>query len=249
MKTEPDVDKSAIARELNQEYGINAEKLIFVPKGMVASSYIVHCSGGDRYFLKLFGDSRLARTSIQRADFYLPLTWNLHWKKLLPNVPYPIKTKNDEFMARIGHQTSILTNFINGEVLGIEEPLPDEILAQLAGLVGILHRSTPEIGIEFTNVEHFGIPFENELLDGLNALERITEADNQGKQELKELWLKDIPTLKYIMDVVDKVLDRMFSGRQTINGLGMQVVVGGPEYMPEWVSEFKRLHNFWYYLR
>lgn len=45
------------------------------------------------------------------------------------------------------------------------------------------------------------------------------------------------------MDMVDKVLDKMFAGRETINGLGMQVVVGGPEYMPEWVAEFKRLQN------
>lgn len=189
MKIEPDIDKAALTIELYQEYGIDVEKLVFVPKGMVASIYVVHCSGGDCYFLKLFSDSRLARAGVRHTGLYLPLTWNLHYKKLLPNVPYPIKAKGGEFTANFGDQTLTLTNFIDGEVLGFEDPFSDEILAQLAGLVGILHRSTHDIGIEFTNVESFGIPFEDELLDGLDALERITDADNKGKQELKELLL------------------------------------------------------------
>jgi len=189
MKTEIDIDKAALIVRLYQEYGIGAVSLTFVPKGEVAYSYIVDCSSGNRYFLKLFSHSRLAQIGVRNTDFYLPLTWILHSKRLLPNVPYPIKTRDGDLQTDFDGQPLVLFNFIDGETLGCDADFSDDILMKLARLVGILHRSTPEIEIEFSNVEHFDIPFEDDLLNGLDALEAITEIDSQGKQELRELLL------------------------------------------------------------
>jgi len=83
----------------------------------------------------------------------------------------------------------VLFNFIAGERVGYESPLPDEILAKLAGMVGILHRSTSDISVEHPRFESFDIPFEDELLKSLEALERITPGDNHGKRELQKLLL------------------------------------------------------------
>ncbi|MDD2928082.1 MAG: 4-alpha-glucanotransferase, partial [Candidatus Omnitrophica bacterium] len=60
------------------------------------------------------------------------------------------------------------------------------------------------------------------------------------REELKERWLKDIPNLQEHRDLSKKVLNYIFDGRDKVYGLGMQVVVGGPEYERFWVDEFKR---------
>ncbi len=218
MKIELDIDKAALAERIHQEYGIQIESLTFVPRGEVAYGYIVHCAAGDRYFLKLFSDSRLAQIGTRHTDLYLPLTWNLHSKGLLPNVPYPIKTRNGDLKTDFGDQPLVLFNFIDGEVPGCDSPLSDDIVMKLARLVGILHRSTPEIGIDFTNVEHFDIPFEDDLLDGFDALERITERDNQGKQELRKLLL---PRKGEILGY----LDRLKELQKTARAIGKEKVL------------------------
>jgi spectinomycin phosphotransferase len=189
MRFEPQIDRAALIKKVRQEYGIDIGKLTFLPEGMVSYRYIVDCLSGGRYFLKLFGDSRLEQISVSQLDFYLPLTWNLHSKGLLPNVPYPIKTRGDRFKIDFGGQPLVLFNFIDGKVIGCDTPLSDDILSRLASLVGILHKSTPEVGVGYSHVEGFDIIFEDELVDGLDALERITARDSQGKQALRELLL------------------------------------------------------------
>ncbi|HNX82517.1 MAG TPA: glycogen/starch synthase, partial [Candidatus Omnitrophota bacterium] len=62
------------------------------------------------------------------------------------------------------------------------------------------------------------------------------------RDELRSLWHRDIPDLAtdYNQYLVEEVLNGMFKDRDIVYGLGMQMVVAGPEYMPFWVSEFKQ---------
>ena len=202
MRMEPDTDREALTRRLHQQYNIDIENLTLVHKGFVGYCYIVDCANSDRYFLKLYDDSRLGRINASRLDFYLPLTWNLHHKGILPNVPYPIKTRNGHLKTDFEGQPLVLFNFIDGKMVGWEDPLPDHILMKLASMVGIFHRSTPEIGIEFDYVEDFGIPFEDDMINGLNALENTTSRDSWGKQELRKLLL---PRRDEILGYLDRL--------------------------------------------
>ncbi|MGD9015705.1 MAG: glycogen/starch synthase, partial [Candidatus Omnitrophota bacterium] len=66
------------------------------------------------------------------------------------------------------------------------------------------------------------------------------------REELKKIWFRDIPDLQtdYNRDKVEAVLDYIFDNREIVHGLGMQVVVGGPEFgVPFWVKEFIRWSN------
>lgn len=80
----------------------------------------------------------------------------------------------------------------------------------------------------------------------LRFLVHILTADKNetfDRDELKKVWLRDIPNLaqEYNRGLVESVLDKIFKGGElkTINGLGAQIVVGGPEYEEFWVKEFK----------
>ncbi len=217
MKVESEIDRTALKERIRQVYGIGVDRLTFVPKGEVSYCYIVDCPNNGRYFLKLFDNSRLARISVSRLDFYLPLTWNLHSRGLLPDVPYPIKA-GGSFTTSFGDRLLVLFNFIDGELLGCDSPLSDDILVKLAGLVGILHRSTSDMGIEFSHVEQFGIPFEDDLVNGLAALERITARDNHGKQALRELLLP-------LRDEIFGYLDRLKELQKLARSVGKEMVL------------------------
>jgi len=77
------------------------------------------------------------------------------------------------------------------------------------------------------------------------------------REELWKLWERDIPEILWHgydddyaynqndsgdWDVNEKaqyILDQLFADSDTVSGLGMQVVLGGPEYEKNWVKEFR----------
>lgn len=188
MKTEPTIDKTALIETVCREYGLHIERLTFVPVGWVAHCYVADCAGGGRYFLKLCGDSDQTPTIASDLDFYLPLTWQLCSKQILPHVACPVRTRAGRFTARLDNHLLILFDFIEGKTVGFGR-LSDEILVKLAGLLGTLHKSASKIEVEQPLYERFDIAFENDLLNGLYVLAGITSGDRKGKQELRKLLL------------------------------------------------------------
>ena len=187
MKVELDIDKAALIARVRQEYGIALEGLTFVPEGEVAHCYIAQDIHDERYFIKLLSPSRLGRISTSGLDVYLPLTWELHAQGILPHIAYPRRTLQGDFRSGFDGSVLVLYPFIEGRQVGFATPMPDAMLAQLAGLVGILHRSTSQVHVAGLRAEGFGLPFEGDLRRGLEALERVTTDDRPGRQALREL--------------------------------------------------------------
>ncbi|MBD3181906.1 phosphotransferase [Candidatus Poribacteria bacterium] len=214
MKYEIYIDREALIKRINQEYGISIKELTFIPAGEVGYCYIADSNDNKRYFLKYFGDSRLARISAERLDHYLFLTWQLHNKNILPNVPYPIKNISGSFRTDFENQPLVMFNYIQGEVIGFEDPLSDIVIKELGTIIGKLHKSTPELDIQGIKAEDYGIPFEPEMLNGFKAMESITSGDSRGKQQLRDMllprrdevigYLKRLKELQAIARKIDK---------------------------------------------
>jgi len=188
LKTEPTVDKTALIETLHREYSLSIERLTFTSTGWVSYCYIVDCAGGERYFLKLSSDLEQAPLAASNRDFYLPLTHQLCTKRILPHIACPIPTRTGRFTVPFEKHLLILFDFIEGETVGFGD-LSDEMLMKLARLVGILHKSTPQIELEHPFREGFDIVFEDDLMNSLGALEGITSSDRWGKRELRKLLL------------------------------------------------------------
>jgi spectinomycin phosphotransferase len=188
LKAEPSLDRAALVETLWREYGLDVDGLAFLPAGWVAYCYVVNCVGGGRYFLKLYGDSGPVPLAASDLDFYLPLTYQLCTTGLLPCVACPVESQSGSLTAHMGSYLLILFRFIDGRVVG-HDGLSGEVLAKLARMVGILHRSTREIEVENPFYERFDIAFEDDLLSGLDVLERVTACDRRGKRALRELLL------------------------------------------------------------
>ena len=188
MKTEPAIGKAALSEILFREYGLAVERLDFLPTDWTAYCYIVHCANGERYFLKLTGSGGLVPYAIGDPAFYLPLTYELYTQGILPQIAHPIPARDGRLMLTGNGYRLILFNYIEGHLVGFGE-MPENILARLAGLLGILHRSTSQITLDYVLQERFALSFEADLLHSLDVLQGVTAADRQGKQDLRDLLL------------------------------------------------------------
>jgi spectinomycin phosphotransferase len=209
LKVEPSLDKAALFETIHREYGLSVERLRFLPTGWTAYCYAADCADGERYFLKLTSDSDLVPFAASDRDFYLPMTYQLCAKGLLPNVACPVRTHSGHFTARCDDHLLILFHFIEGKVVG-HDGMSDDVLAKLARMIGILHRSTPEIEVEKPLVEGFDIAFEGALMDGLDALETTTSDDGRGRRELRELLL---PRKGELLGRLDRLKELQASAR------------------------------------
>jgi spectinomycin phosphotransferase len=209
LKVEPVLDKAALFETLRREYGLSIERLRFLPTGWTAYCYAADCTDGERFFLKLTSGSALVPFAASDRDFYLPMTYQLCTRKLLPNVACPVRTQSRRFTARFDNYLLILFHFIEGKVVG-HDGVSDDVLVKLARMIGILHRSTPEIEVEKPLVEGFDIAFERDLMDSLDALEGITPGDRRGRRELRDLLL---PRRGELLGRLDRLRELQASAR------------------------------------
>jgi len=240
LKTEPSIDKIALIETVRREYGLCIESLNFSPTGWVAHCYVVDCAGGERYFLKLCGDSGQIPLAASDIDFYLPLTYQLCSKRILPHIACPVRTRTGRFTACFENHLLILFDFIAGKIVG-HDGLSDEILVKLAELVGILHKSTSKIEVEHPFYERFDMAFEDNLVNGLDVLAGITSNDRNGKQELRKLLLprKDeilgyLHRLKELQALAKAAGKEMVVCHTDLHGENLMVDDQGNLYILDW---------------
>ena len=187
MKTEPPIETTALVETLSQEFGLSVQHLDFWPSFWTSACYIVQAADGRRYFLKLTPEN-YTLTIASNPDFYLPLTYQLHTRAILPHIAYPLPARDGRFIRRFGGFRMILFNYIDGETIGFGK-LPAGIEVRLAGLVGRLHRSTSQIQLPHVLEERFALIFEHDLRRSLARLESLTPSERPGIYALRSLLL------------------------------------------------------------
>lgn len=217
MKTEPLLDKRALIAALQHTYGYDIEELLFLPAGWAAYNYVAGCPDGHRLFLKLYDQQAPDMTVASDPRFYLPLTYQLCTQQILPCIPCPIPARHGQLSTHFGTYELQLWTHVDGRTLGLDD-LSDEVLTELAHLVGILHRSLPQLHFEHPLVERFDLPFERDLLQGLQALESVTDSDRTGQRRLRELLL---PRRDELLHLLERL--RQLQGRARADGRRMVV--------------------------
>ena len=188
MENEPKIGKEKLVRAIQQGYGFEITNLEFLLRGWGGDCFSVETSDGRLYFLKLHDDANYMGIAVTSRPFYLPLMHQLHNKEILSQIPHPVRTLEGAFSLIIDSCEVVITNFIEGELVGFGE-LPEPILERLAGMVGILHRSRSQLEFQHPFIEQFEIDFETDLVSSFDALETISTSDNPGKQFLRQTML------------------------------------------------------------
>jgi len=168
MENKSAIDKQTLDQAILNGYGIEINHLEFLLRGFGGDCYRAVTRTGLSYFLKLHDPVLNQMTAASSRSFYLPLMHQLHAKGILPHIPYPLPALDGRLSFKIGANELVITNFIEGQLVGFGR-LPEPILARLAEMVGILHRSISELEFKFPFIEGFEIAFGSGLLRARSA--------------------------------------------------------------------------------
>lgn len=192
MKFEPPFSHAALIDFLHEAYGITAQRLTFMPMGMVACSYLVDGDEGRRWFLKLLGRSRLAKITRGRLGFFLPVCEKL--AALGHAVPRAIRTRTGALTGRFEDWETVLAPFLSGPVVMNLPTRPPALSARLGSAVGAIHRDTPLLGLDAFKtppVERWSPHWRSALLAGLARAARDPAPwPRAGQKRLRDLLLE-----------------------------------------------------------
>ena len=188
MTNQQNPNEETIINAIWQYYGIAIDKIQFLQRSWGGDCYVAETKNRVRYFLKVHDDATYMGTAVTSRDFYLPLMDELFSKNILPRIPYPIKTLDNNYRLVVGSNELVLTNFIEADLVGFGY-LPNDVLVQLAEAEGILHRSKSSIEIPHPLIEEFEISFEADLLRSIDDLNKISSDGRPGKRLLQKTLL------------------------------------------------------------
>lgn len=208
MITKFPIEDIILTSDLNKSYGIEIDKIEFIPMGDSAYSYRVDCTNGQKYYLKLFDhQNERQKSGVTRLSYYLPLTWQLYHRGILNNITYPIKNEMGEFSTTFDSFTIVLFNFIVGETLAEAYPFSDEILKEVAGSMAMIQKITPRIDLTMLPTESFDISFEASLKKCIKELEVSRPTDGSIVWTLREHILVHNDQIQTSLNLITELRD------------------------------------------
>lgn len=216
MKYEPlTIDRSVLIETLERQYALTGARLDFVPLGEVACSYIVHTQHGERYFLKLYTDTRAGRLFSGRLDFYLPLCQRLKNEGIVERLPCAVATVQGNLKTQLDSgDTLVLFDFINGPNVGCDTPMPDALFAQLGALFGRLHARGGACVNEGGRAETYEVPFAAGL-GRVDLMQGFFAADGSLTPAANSLYQSKADTVLTEQQVLDNAINFAAYGGST----------------------------------
>jgi len=186
--SEPRVERTALLRAVDRQYGLAADSIEFLPVGWTAAAYVLRV-GGERYFLKLWPGGHGADAAVGR----LPFVQRLGSSGFRARVAVPLPTKTGQLSARLPAGVMVLTPFLPGTTLPGWPDWPSAVLTELGRTLVELHAF--EAGPVLPFRERFSVeiadelrlhladkvvrPFRGELLD---QLDRLTDLQKSARK-------------------------------------------------------------------
>lgn len=187
MRYEPAVDRPRLMQTVWDAYGVPAQGLRFVPEGFVAACYVVDEADGSRLFLKLWPQLCAGQAAAGRLHGSLVLTRALYDRGLVPNVSYPLPTREGALWAEFSGSPFAVFPLLPGKAPPAR--LPPALWEEFARVVAAIHRATPALADVLPPRETFAIPDEAELGRCLAVVERIGSGERPGLRVLRRLML------------------------------------------------------------
>lgn len=223
MKQKFEMDEKVVMGKLNEAYRIRAVVLQFIPFGDSAYSYLLHCDGGERYYVKLF-DLRNdhQRRGSEKLSYYLPLTWQLYHEGDFQQLTWPIRTVNGDFsMTLSGSCTIVLFNYIAGATLADDYPFSPETVSSIARLAARLHPVVPSQSTFAADrvmlpTESFDISFVPALQNCLKLLASHEGSDDPIVQSLRAALLPERERVSEMLNRMQQMQVRSLQDNRTM---------------------------------
>jgi len=243
------MNNMSIISFLKDEYNLSVNQIVEIQSGMVGDSFLVESSQG-KYFLKIYGNSRLANIAKENIEFYVNALDVLKTKKL--KIPEIIPNNQGNLFCEFEKNPLLIFQFIQKD----QQIYSDKKIEQkIAKTLANIHKETLGLKFKINRFEDFNQYFKNDLIAGLQTLQKI---DNQKdfKYKLKEV-IK--PFEEKILNSLDKLkklgeqcqnIDQNFALCNT-DPVGDNLIISNNEcYLVDW--DGAKLapieHDVWFYL-
>ncbi|MDO8452906.1 MAG: phosphotransferase, partial [bacterium] len=133
MVTEPNIKQAELLDLLNKEYPLQVKSLTFLPKGEVSWVYILKCTDGAKYLLKIH------KAKVLPAERFGLLS-DLHEKAGINGLTYPQPTKDGQLQVEILGYPAVLFNYIEGKT-ALEAKPTDEEYEKFGALLAKIHQA------------------------------------------------------------------------------------------------------------
>ncbi|NPD88005.1 MAG: phosphotransferase [Asgard group archaeon] len=212
MKNEPNVNKKNIKNHIKEKYGIDVEKLTFVPIGEIAYSYLLKASNKDQYFLKIYELNRLTENKLHALDFSLSIAHQLNQEMKINQVIYPIKTENGLLKTEFDNLEIVILSYVEGDMVSEKQSKTNEFMMKLGELLARIHQATNTLNLEGGKSLDLDISFRKDLLASLKeATECVTSEDknyNKLQKMLKPQMDNILQSLIYLEELTEKIKEK-----------------------------------------
>ena len=212
-----------------------------MPVGYVAACYVVRCASAERYFLKLWPETRVGSQGEAQRDSSLRLTRALCDRGIYPNVPYPIPTRLGSLWASFAGSPFAVFPFLPGDVAPPWSQTPPAVRDELARAVATIHAATPALADVLPSRETFALPWEADLRAGLDAIEPIDRAARLGLWALQELVvprrveiLRQLDRLHRLQDAVRRLAGPFVLCHTDLGGDNLLIAEPGQLALLDW---------------
>lgn len=240
MYTRSNLTEEALLPAIRQAYDLEVDKLAFLQRGWGGDCFLAETPAGERLFLKLHDSDTHTFFAASSRQFYLPLMDQLYSRGILTHIPHPRHTRNGDLSLSIDSRELVITQFIEGEVIGFGE-LPDFVVPPLAHMVATLHASLPQMAFEHPFIEGFEIAFEQVLVDQMVALGTVMPVETQGVQQLRTALLprrseiiRALDRLKTLQAYARAAHPDMVICHTDLHGANLMVDRDGNLYLLDW---------------
>ncbi len=209
MKVEPPVVYSSLIARVGELYQLAAHSLAFMPAGETSYSYVVSCLDSQRYFLKLWPNSRQGLAMRARLEIVLPLARELFERGLVPDLVGPIPAISGELLNTFGEYGLALYPFVEGRPLPENRGAwPPDMVGQLAETFARLHQSAGVVKSRLPQRSAFDMSFSADLRAGLRALDSIGPQSRPGLVNLRGMLdPRRADLLRMLAEVEDLCID------------------------------------------
>jgi hypothetical protein len=203
MEHRNDLKIDRIGHAVQEGYAIPVKTVEFLPVGMVGRHYRVESFTGERFFITLYDEARLARIAANKLFFTLPAVHHLYQSGRFTNLVPPLVSLEGELQIDLDGWPLIVYPYQDGHLLAEEMPFGNGVQRELGELVARLHTATPALDLLQKPLrETFTFPFEEPLRGGLSRLARLGQPLSPGQAVLRELL---VPRHGEVLQLLDQL--------------------------------------------
>ena len=204
MKIEGNINKNKIKKFVLNQYGLEINKVEFVPKGEVSYGYVLTTKDKKKFFAKIFPKSRIGQINAKLLDFSLNVAFQLYAKCGIDKITYPILTKKNKLNPYFEDMPFVLFEFIEGKN-EYELKMDNQEISNLAKVLAEVHKCVSRLKINKPLVENFALGYKRDLLKSLKELENPRNLDNKYKKKLAKMILPVKESILYALRKTEKL--------------------------------------------